>query len=177
MLVIDPAVMDNLVMDTLVMDTLTCLLPTSCVVPVYKSPKDYPTYRISPGDTNRLALVFDPTIANMSLTYCVEIFDVGGKTPPNRHLVAVEMFFVLKGEGRATCDGKSVAIGAGDSILVPPNGVHVVENTGLTRLYTLCIMVPNEDFAELIRSGTPVELDDEDLAVLGRYDASLASAQ
>jgi hypothetical protein len=42
MLVIDPAVMDNLVMDTLVMDTLTCLLPTSCVVPVYKSPKDYP---------------------------------------------------------------------------------------------------------------------------------------
>jgi|GEM_PF-929577 mannose-6-phosphate isomerase-like protein (cupin superfamily) len=177
MLVIDPAVMDNLVMDTLVMDTLTCLLPTSCVVPVYKSPKDYPTYRISPGDTNRLALVFDPTIANMSLTYCVEIFDVGGKTPPNRHQVAVEMFFVLKGEGRATCDGKSVAIGAGDSILVPPNGVHVVENTGLTRLYTLCIMVPNEDFAELIRSGTPVELDDEDLAVLGRYDASLASAQ
>jgi hypothetical protein len=31
-------------------------------------------------------------------------------------------------------------------------------------------MVPNEDFAELIRSGTPVELDEEDLAVLGRHD-------
>lgn len=152
------------------MDTATCPLPTSCVVPVYKSPKDYPAFRISPGDSNRLALVFDPTIANMSLTYCVEIFDVGGKTPPNRHQVAVEMFFVLKGEGLATCDGKTVAIRAGDSILVPPNGVHVVENTGPTRLYTLCIMVPNEDFAELIRSGTPVELDDEDLAVLGRQD-------
>ena len=27
-------------------------------------------------------------------------------------------------------------------------------------------MVPNEEFAELIRSGIPVELDDEDLAVL-----------
>jgi mannose-6-phosphate isomerase-like protein (cupin superfamily) len=153
------------------MDTQYCIVPTSCVVPVYKSPCDYQAYRISPGDTNRLAIVFDPTIANMSLTYCVEIFDVGGKTPPNRHQIAVEMFFVLKGQGRATCDGKTVDILAGDSILVPPSGVHVIENTGTTRLYTLCIMVPNEDFAELIRSGTPVELDQEDLAVLRRHDA------
>lgn len=157
------------------MDHSSCPLPTSCVVPVIKSPRDYQAYRISPQDTNRLAIVFDPTIANMSLTYCVEIFDVGGKTPPNRHQVAVEMFFVLKGQGLATCDGKTVAIQAGDSILVPPTGVHVVENTGDTRLYALCIMVPNEDFAELIRSGTPAELDEEDLAVLGRQDAIAAS--
>ena len=144
-------------------------------MPVYKSPRDYQAYRISPGDTNRLAIVFDPTIANMSLTYCVEIFDVGGKTPPNRHQIAVELFFVLKGQGRATCDGKTVDINAGDSILVPPSGIHVIENTGTTRLYTLCIMVPNEDFAELIRSGTPVELDQEDLAVLRRRDALSSS--
>jgi len=51
---------------------------------------------------------------------------------------------------------------------VPPTGTHKIENTGQTRLYALCIMVPNEDFAELIRSGTPVELDEEDLAVLRR---------
>lgn len=142
----------------------------SCVIPVVKTPQDYQAYRISPQDTNRLAIVFDPVIANMSLTYCVEIFDVGGKTPPNRHQLAVEMFFVLKGEGLATCDGKTVSISAGDSILVPPNGIHVIENTGLGRLYALCIMVPNEDFAELIRSGIPVELDAEDMAVLRRSD-------
>jgi hypothetical protein len=29
-------------------------------------------------------------------------------------------------------------------------------------------MIPNEDFAELIRSGIPAELDAEDLAVLQR---------
>lgn len=152
------------------MDQPSCTLPSSCVLPVFKSPQDYQAYRISPHDTNRLAIVFDPIIANMSLTYCVEIFDVGGKTPPNRHQIAVEMFFVLKGEGLATCDGKTVPIQAGDSILVPPNGIHVIENTGSTRLYALCIMVPNEDFAELIRSGTPVELDAEDIAVLRRSD-------
>ena len=159
------------------MDSPRCSLPNSCVLPVYKSPQDYQAYRISPKDTNRLALVFDPVIANISLTYCVEIFDVGGKTPPNRHQIAVEMFFVLKGQGIARCDGKAVPIQAGDSILVPPSGIHVIENTGSTRLYTLCIMVPNEDFAELIRSGTPVELDEEDLAVLGRQDGGLASTE
>jgi mannose-6-phosphate isomerase-like protein (cupin superfamily) len=87
------------------------------------------------------------------------------------------MFFVLKGQGIAHCDGKVVPIQAGDSILVPPSGIHVIENIGSTRLYTLCIMVPNEDFAELIRSGTPVALDEEDLAVLGRRDRSLASTE
>jgi mannose-6-phosphate isomerase-like protein (cupin superfamily) len=140
----------------------------SCVIPVIKSPSDYQAFRISPDDSNRLAIVFDPASANSSLTCCVEIFDVGGKTPPNRHSFALEMFFVLKGEGRAICDGKTVNIKTGDSLLVPATGTHLIENTGSERLYTLTIMVPNEDFAELIRSGTPVELDAEDMAVLGR---------
>lgn len=148
----------------------------SCVIPVIKSPQEYQAYRISPHDTNRLAIVFDPTIANFSLTFCVEIFDVGGKTPPNRHQLAVEMFFVLKGEGIAMCDGKEVPIQAGDSLLVPPTGIHEIHNTGSDRLYALCIMVPNEDFAELIRSGTPVELDAEDLAVLRRAPQLVHSA-
>lgn len=138
----------------------------SCVIPVVKSPQDYQAYRISPDDTNRLAIVFDPTSANTSLTCCVEIFDVGGKTPPNRHQWASEMFFILKGEGQASCDGKTVSLQTGDSLLVPPTGTHVIENIGNTRLYTLTFMVPNEDFAELIRSGTRVELDAEDIAVL-----------
>jgi mannose-6-phosphate isomerase-like protein (cupin superfamily) len=145
-----------------------------CVIPVIKSPRDYQVYRISPTDSNRLAIVFDTASANVSLTCCIEIFDVGGKTPPNRHQWAVEMFFVLKGEGQATCDGKTVQIHAGDSLLVPPTGIHMIENIGKTRLYTLTVMVPNEDFAELIRSGIPQELDAEDLAVLGRADALVA---
>jgi mannose-6-phosphate isomerase-like protein (cupin superfamily) len=141
---------------------------TSCVIPIIKSPKDYQAFRISPNDSNRLAIIFDTTSANTSLTCCVEIFDVGGKTPANRHQWAVEMFFILKGEGVAICDGKMVPIKAGDSLLVPPTGTHLIKNTGSTRLYTLTIMVPNEDFSELIRSGIPVELDEEDLAVLSR---------
>ncbi|MEH2415281.1 cupin domain-containing protein [Nostoc sp.] len=144
---------------------------TSCVIPVIKSPKDYQVYRISANDSNRLAIIFDSTNANTSLTCCIEIFDVGGQTPPNRHQWAVEMFFVLKGEAIAMCDGKSATIKAGDSLLVPPTGTHLIKNTGSTRLYTLTVMVPNEDFSELIRSGIPTELDEEDMAVLGRVNA------
>ncbi len=139
---------------------------THCMIPVVKSLKDCQAYRISPNDKNKLAIIFSPANANASLTVCLEVFDVGGKTPLHQHHFAVEMFFILKGEGKASCDGKSINIRAGDSILMPPTGNHIIENTGSTRLYTLCIMVPNEDFAELIRSGTPVDLDEEDMQVL-----------
>ncbi|NJK37244.1 MAG: cupin domain-containing protein [Oscillatoriales cyanobacterium RM1_1_9] len=143
------------------------------MMPVVKSLRDYRAYQISPEDHSRLAIVFDPTAANSSLTVCVEIFEVGAKVPFHQHRIAVEMFFILKGEAIAVCDGKTVQLRAGDSILVPPGGIHSLENTGTTRLYALCIMVPNEDFVELIRNGIAVELDEEDLRALSRTDCLL----
>ena len=142
----------------------------ACKIPVVKTPQDYQVFRISPEDRNRLAIVFDPKSADASLTYCVEIFDVGGKTPSHRHNSAVEMFFVLKGKGEAVCDGKIVPLKTGDSILMPASGTHEIRNIGDQRLYMLCIMVPNEDFAELIRNGVPDRLDEDDLRVLNRLD-------
>jgi mannose-6-phosphate isomerase-like protein (cupin superfamily) len=141
-----------------------------CVIPVIKNPKDYQAYRISPQDSNRLAIIFDPSNAHDSLTVCVEIFDVGGATPPNRHDFAVEMFFILKGEGIAVCDGKEIPLHSGDSVLIPKQGTHLLKNTGSERLYTLCIMIPNENFSELIRSGISTTLDEEDFKVLSRLD-------
>lgn len=134
---------------------------------IVKRPHAYESFRISPGDSNRLAIIFDPQGEKVPFVSCVEIFDEGGKTPPNVHRAAFEMFFVLKGEARATCNDSTVYLAPGDSLLIPPQGTHVIENIGRGRLYTLTTMVPNEEFAELIRNGTPVPLDDEDLAVLG----------
>ena len=88
-----------------------------CMISVVKTLTDYQAYRISPNDTNRLAIIFDPDSANDSLTVCVEIFEVGSKTPPHRHNFAVEMFFILKGEGIAVCDGKETFLHTGDSVL------------------------------------------------------------
>lgn len=61
-----------------------------CMIPVLKSPQDYQAYRISPEDTNRLAIIFDPIIANASLNACLKIFDIGRQIPFNRHNFAVE---------------------------------------------------------------------------------------
>ena len=142
-----------------------------CMIPAVRSPQDYQVYRISPQDRNRLAIVFDSGMADDSLTVCVEIFDPGGRTPTHRHNFAVEMFFILKGEGLAICDGKNIPLHPGDSLLVRPTGIHEIRNVGSQRLYALCFMVPNEDFSELIRSGIPAQLDEEDLQVLQGVDS------
>jgi mannose-6-phosphate isomerase-like protein (cupin superfamily) len=133
---------------------------------IAKDRASYRAYRISPGDTNRLVLVFDPAGEQANFVCAIEIFDVGGRTPPNVHSRAQEMFFVLAGEGIAHADGRSVPFRRGDSLLLPAGTTHVIENTGTGRLYCLTVMVPNQDFAELVRAGTPVALDDADRAVL-----------
>ncbi|MEQ8966554.1 MAG: cupin domain-containing protein [Azospirillaceae bacterium] len=137
--------------------------------PVVKRPEDYAAFRIAPDDTNYMACIADPIgekDVGVGFTCVVEIYDVGGKTPPNAHKAAHEMFFILKGEGLAHCDGHTAPIGPGDTVLLPPGTTHVIENTGTGKLYALCLMVPNEDFAEMIRGGTPVTLTEEDRAVI-----------
>src|SRR5229473_1063398 len=87
-------------------------------------------YRISPTDTNYFALLFDPEGDGMEHIAVVEIFTVGGATPPNTHQTAHEFFYVLSGEGTATCDGATTSLRKGDALLVRPGHEHVVANTG-----------------------------------------------
>lgn len=122
--------------------------------------------RIAPHDTNYFALLFEPEADRIDSVCVVEIFAVGGATPPNVHRHAHEFFYVLAGEGVARCAGISRSIAKGDALMLRPGAEHVIENTGTGKLYTLTFMVPNEGFAELIRAGQPVTLDDEDLLVL-----------
>ena len=141
---------------------------------IYRRSGDYKAFRISPDDTNYMICIADPVADKadgIAFTAIVEVYSVGGKTPPNSHATAHEMFYVLSGEGMATCDGETAALSPGDSIVVPPGAEHVVENTGTGKLYTLTVMVPNEEFAELIHNGEPVEVDAEDLAVMRRIGA------
>jgi len=123
-------------------------------------------FRISPKDTNYFAMLFDRETDGIANIFVIEIFETGGATPPNAHATAHEFFHVLHGEGVARCDGKTVPIGKGDSLLLHPGSEHVIENTGPGKLYTLTVMTPNEGFAELIRAGEPVALDAEDLRIL-----------
>ncbi|TAJ97720.1 MAG: cupin domain-containing protein [Reyranella sp.] len=123
--------------------------------------------RISPADTNKFAMLVDPLADRTPFVSAVEIFEVGGRTPPHFHATAHEMFYVLSGTGRCRCDDGSVhEIAQGDTLVLPPGREHVIENTGAERLYCLTVMVPNEGFAEMIRNGQPMALDQTDRAVI-----------
>ncbi|MBE3639527.1 cupin domain-containing protein [Mangrovicoccus algicola] len=132
----------------------------------YEQLRKADVFRIAPGDTNYFAILFDPANSPSSAIFVIEIFDIGGATPPNSHSGAHEFFYVLHGEGIASSDGDELAIGKGDALLLEPGSVHIVKNTGKSRLYTLTVMIPNEEFSELIRSGERVALDETDLEIL-----------
>ena len=134
--------------------------------PLLRKASDCRVSRISPGDTNKFVMMVDPVADKMPFVSVVEIFEAGGKTPPNVHQHAHEMFYVLSGRGRAYCDGKTYEVAQGDTLVLPPGMEHVVENVGTDRLYCLTVMVPNEGLAELIRAGATMALDAADRAIV-----------
>ncbi len=128
---------------------------------------DCPVFRIAAGETNKFVMLVDPLVQKTGFIQVLEIFDVGGFTPPNQHRAADEVFVVLHGQGVATLGDAQVDVKPGSVLLLRPGHAHAVRNTGTTRLYCLTIMVPDEDFAKLITSGVPDTLDSEDLQALG----------
>jgi mannose-6-phosphate isomerase-like protein (cupin superfamily) len=132
---------------------------------VLSGPLTAEAFRISPGDTNYFALLFDAA-DGIEPVCVVEIFAVGGRTPPNSHRLAHEFFYVLAGEGVATVGGTRTPLRRGDALLVRPGCEHVIENTGPDKLYTVTVMFPDEGFAAMIRAGQRVALDDDDILTL-----------
>ncbi len=51
-----------------------------------------------------------------------------------------------------------------------------MKNTGAGKLYCLTLMIPNEGFAELVRSGERTMLDEGDMAVIQRHLPSFRAA-
>ena len=126
-----------------------------------------PVFRIAADETNKFVMLVDPLVEKTGFVQVLEIFDVGGFTPPNQHRAADEVFVVLHGTGEATLGSASLQIKPGSVLLLRPGHSHAVRNTGSTRLYCLTTMVPDEDFAKLITSGVPDVLDAQDKAALG----------
>lgn len=137
--------------------------------------EDCPVRKISSKDSNKFVLLCDGTQA--PFVSVVEIFDAGGKTPPNEHAEAHEYFYVLEGEGVAVVGEMETSIRTGSFFIVPPGHNHEVRNTGAGRLYVLTTMVPDEKFSDLIKSGPAASLDEEDLKVLRGLGFNAAAAE
>ena len=114
-----------------------------------------------PGQTNRLALLFDPLgdaasgMDSGGATFGVEVFEAGHITPRHLHEQAHELFLILDGEGTAHCDEHSRAVGPGDCVVFPPHSVHGLDVVaGGASMLVLELMLPDAAFAAYVRSGT-----------------------
>ena len=120
-----------------------------------------------PNQTNRLALMFDPTDNEIPFTFGVEIFEKGHKTNPHTHAVSHELFFILSGDGTGFCDNERFPVTAGDVVVFPPTSLHGIDNSEGSKMYCLELMLPNDMFAEFVRQGQPAgKLKAEDMCIL-----------
>ncbi len=66
----------------------------------------------------------------------------GGATLLHLHRVTEELYHVTAGEGVMVLGDMRLAIGAGDTVCIPPGTPHCVENTGRGALKILCCCSP-----------------------------------
>jgi mannose-6-phosphate isomerase-like protein (cupin superfamily) len=62
--------------------------------------------------------------------------------PDNRHRGADQWLFVVSGTGRATVNGKNVALREGSLLLIEKGETHEIRNTGRALLKTLNLYMP-----------------------------------
>lgn len=63
-------------------------------------------------------------------------------TMAHRHLVTEEIYHVIHGQGIVYLDGRAISVSIGDSVIILPNQVHSVKNTGSDNLRILCCCSP-----------------------------------
>ena len=102
--------------------------------------------------------------------------------PDNSHPDSVEIFVFLEGSGEAVSDEHSVAVTAGDVLVLPSGSVHHIRNTSSTeRLYAVTIMANDRGsqelastvlgFEALVKGGPVVSFEASDKAVIFRSQA------
>ncbi len=120
--------------------------------------------RISPGDTVKLLALHGPSKGDES-SVLLEIWEPGCSQPPSSHPASVETFLFLRGSSVAHGDRTSVAISAGDFIVLPADSVHRIESAK-DRPLANTSMNPGQGFAALVVASQALSLNEDELAVL-----------
>lgn len=79
------------------------------------------------------------------------VVPVGESTLPHRLKKATELYYILSGNGRMHIGGEEEDVRPGQAVLIPPQAVQHIRNTGDGDLEFLCIVIPawQEDDEEL----------------------------
>ena len=68
-----------------------------------------------------------------------QTIDAGAATPVHRH-ACEEVIVVLKGEGVCRCGDDEFKFAEDDTVLIPPNVLHQICNTGDSELYIMATL-------------------------------------
>ena len=96
------------------------------------------------GDETLLKEVLHPKNERLDLPYSLAhaSLEPGERSLSHRLQSSTEVYVVLEGRGRVTCDGERQEVTPGAVVLIPPGAEQHVLNTGKTTLRFLCIVSP-----------------------------------
>jgi mannose-6-phosphate isomerase-like protein (cupin superfamily) len=95
------------------------------------------------GDGCVLRELLHPGKAPLKFRYSLAYAKVrpGRKTAPHK-LKTSEVYYILKGKGLMSIDGKTSKVSPGCAIYIPPRSIQNIKNTGKRWLEFLCIVDP-----------------------------------
>ena len=102
---------------------------------------DVPAYVTKDGSTIR-ELMHPAAHGNRLQSLAEATIDAGSRTQLHRHARTEELYHVTAGTGLMTLGDATLAVGAGDTVLIPPGTPHCIEATGTEPLRILCCCSP-----------------------------------
>lgn len=91
---------------------------------------------------------------NQAQSLAEAVIPAGGRTLLHRHLTSEEIYYIVRGDGMMTLDGKAFFVKAGDTICIPPGTPHAIKAGTRERLRILCACSPaySHDDTELLEA-------------------------
>ncbi len=68
-----------------------------------------------------------------------QVIEAGAATPVHRH-ACEEAIVILEGSGTLTIEGKAAEFGPNSTLIIPPDAIHQIANTGSTRMVIIAAL-------------------------------------
>jgi quercetin dioxygenase-like cupin family protein len=93
-------------------------------------------------------LIDQGTVAAQHCSMCV-IEVAPGQTvrPAHSHPNGEEVIYLLEGSGRVMIDGVVESVRQGCAVLFPQGSIHMLQNSGATRMKVACFFAPASDLS------------------------------
>ena len=114
------------------------------------------TLKLGPPLHGEVTILVAPAPPNGSLTMGTQTLPSGRVMERHRHLHYDKVWFVHKGQGRATVEGQTKTVVPGVTVSVPRGAWHSLQNTGTGLLQIVWVSAPaglEQLFRELSRQG------------------------